>query len=120
MSILIQITLWAFAALSALAILMALTEAKKPRQEIDPAAGCLAAGFLLVCALPVILILAGDYSHRAKILASVLAGGVVYSTAQAVREVHGVRGPRTPVSTMVAVLLNLAEIAVLAMLIPEV
>jgi len=120
MNILIQILLWLFLVLAAVGILSALTDAKKPRQTVEPAAGCLAGGLILACAVPLILVLTGSYSDKAKILAAVLAGFLVYSTGQAVREVHGVRGPRTPVSTTLAVLAGFVEITGLVMLLAEV
>lgn len=108
------IFLYLYAAMEAVGVLAGITEAKKPRAEVEPAGGCLGAGALMICAAAPALLLIGDYGHTVKYLAAWLALSLVYDLAQFVRQVHGVRGPRTPVSTMAHTLWGLANLTVIA------
>lgn len=113
MSNMITALLYAFLAAEVLSVLMAFTEAKKPRDEVEPGAACLGAGLIMVCAAPVALLLITPQPERIKYLAAWLALTMIYDAVQFVRQVHGVRGPRTPVTTTVAVLTSMTNMAVI-------
>ncbi len=112
MGIITTIVLYVFLAMEAVGVLVNLSEAKKPRPEVEPAAGCLAGLLVMICASAPTLLLMTTTSTVVRVLAVWLAVSVVYDLAQLIRQIHGVRGPRTPLSTLLHSLWGLANMAV--------
>lgn len=117
MNLTITIFLYLLLALELYSVLAAVKDAKAPRETVTPDVGCAAAGILIVAATPVALLLMTDQTVLNRALTVWLALGLLYSTAQLVRQAHGVRGERTPLSTTLSVFHSLANAAVVLYLI---
>ena len=114
------IALYIMLALAVLGITASLVSARRPQPGLTLSAIVLASWIIVFHTVVVAGLLITQDSVVLRTLAGYLAGSTVIVTASLVREIYGVRGPRTPLSTTVFVLLGLADIAAVLMILAHI
>jgi hypothetical protein len=108
------IFLWFFLVMAVAGVLATVSQANKPRATVDPEAGCIGAGLLLMLAAAPGLVVLTSQSLLIQCLALWLSVSVLYDSVQFIRQVYGVRGPRTALSTSFHMAYGMVDMAVAA------
>lgn len=107
----ITVFLWIGLVLETISVIVTVSEARKPREAVDSGpAGC-AALLLVLMAIPLIMILFGGYTGAVVWVAAALAVALSFSCVVMIREIFGLRGPRTPLSVTLWTLASLLAMA---------
>lgn len=104
----INVLLYIALVLEILSVITTLTEARKPREGMTPAGTFLSGVFILIYLVPLVWLLATGPTPLVAGLAAFVLAALAASTAVLVRQIFGIRGPRTPASVFGWTLANFA------------